>query len=92
MRRFLRFAVINYVGTCNSLPKREPIKNSEAGIAARNLRSQIRPHSATMELSWPPTHSQVPGVNPQTEETSPLLLLDMHRDDDELFMHLQDVG
>ncbi|CAA7399551.1 unnamed protein product [Spirodela intermedia] len=40
----------------------EPRKKTEAGIPALNLRSQMSPHSATVELFSPSTHSQDPGA------------------------------
>ncbi|KAL1349665.1 hypothetical protein AAHE18_07G173700 [Arachis hypogaea] len=44
---------------------------TEAGTAARNFLSHISPHSATVELLSPPTHSQLPGTKPQTELPRP---------------------
>lgn len=40
---------------------RDPRKNNEAGMPARNFLSQISPHSAIVELLSPPTHSHMRG-------------------------------
>lgn len=44
----------------------QPAKNNACTNPTLNLSPQTKPHSATVEVSNPPTHSQEPGRKPQT--------------------------
>lgn len=85
-RKMIRNKLIDAFHFIN-IPRREPIKKSEAGMAGRNLRSQMRLHSAMVELVFPPIHSQVPSGNPQTEAAE--LRSPSHK---EPVLHLQEDG